>query len=86
LTLTKCECLPAFGKRGKCNDVVSAREVWTVTNEDRCPQRGVVIEIVLGLGQSVKCIWVDTVEYLGSIYAYEDNLSSPLDGHLGIGG
>jgi hypothetical protein len=55
-----------------------------MTNEDRRPQRGIVIEIVKGLGQTVKCIRVDPVEHLWTIDANEDYRSPPLHHDLDI--
>jgi hypothetical protein len=84
LGFTEFERLPAFGKSGKGLNVVAAGEVLAVTKEDRCPERGIVVEIEVGLGQTVKCLRVDSVEHLRSIDADEDDLLSPLHRDLGV--
>jgi hypothetical protein len=67
LNLTKGESLPALGKSGKGLDVIPAGEVLVVAKEDRRPERGIVIEIVVSRSQTVKCLGIDMVEILRSI-------------------
>jgi len=84
LTLTQCEGFSILGKSGKGLNVVPAAEVIAVTKEDRRPERGILVEIVVGRGQTVKCLWIDTVEHLRSINADENYLFSPLHRDLGV--
>jgi hypothetical protein len=65
-------------------DVVAPGKVIAVAEEDRRPQSGIVIEIVVGLGQAVKRLWVDTVEHLRAVDADEDYLLAPLNRDLGV--
>jgi hypothetical protein len=86
LTVPKFESVSGFRKSREGLDVVPAGEVLAVAKKQRCPERGIIIEIVVCLGQTVKCVRVDAVEHLRPIDPDEDNLFPPLHRDLGIGG
>src|ERR1700722_3886364 len=85
LGLVEFERLAGFCKSRKSLYVVPEAEAITMTEEHRRTKRRIVIEIVVGRGETVKGIRVDFVQHLRSVDADEHNLFSPFNGHLDVG-
>jgi hypothetical protein len=76
LAIAQCEKLAGSGKRGEGVDVNAAREILAVAKDDCRPEDRVIVVVVIGLRESVKCFGITTVEDLRPVHADKDNLST----------
>ncbi len=56
-----------------------------MAEEHRRPQARVVVEVIVGLGQTEEGVGVKPVVVLRPINPDQDDLAAPLDGDLGLG-
>src|ERR1700679_1881537 len=68
--------------RGEGIHVDSARETWTVAEQDSDPQRRIMFVIVVGSAEAFKCLRVDSILNVRPSDSKENDWTAPFDGQL----